>query len=217
MRGAKEKNNSDGPKERILMAASDVFIEQGFAQGTTREIARRAGANVAAISYHFGSKEQLYVFVLNYWKQRMFKKLSLDKMQDETMLPEERLKIYVRSMLETALDEKTSLWFGKMIARELMLEPSSALASFLSDDLKIVSQSLQEILWALCGEGADPESVNLCVASVLGQCTFFASNRPVLQTIFMLRPLDWENIDVFVEHIVRFTLRAIATIKADVC
>ena len=45
---------------RLLDAALDVFGLQGFEGATTRQIARDAGANLAAIVYHFGSKEALY-------------------------------------------------------------------------------------------------------------------------------------------------------------
>ena len=41
---------------RLLDAALDVFGRYGFEGATTRQIARDAGANLAAIVYHFGSQ-----------------------------------------------------------------------------------------------------------------------------------------------------------------
>ena len=41
--------------------ATDVFAELGFDGTTTREIAKRAGVNVAAMNYHWGSKEKLWL------------------------------------------------------------------------------------------------------------------------------------------------------------
>ncbi len=53
------------PRERIINAARDVFIEQGFDLATVREITLRADVNVAAINYYFGSKDELISEVLN--------------------------------------------------------------------------------------------------------------------------------------------------------
>jgi AcrR family transcriptional regulator len=52
-----------GTRERILAAAGALFAERGLRGATMREIARRAGANLASAHYHFGSKEALYLAV----------------------------------------------------------------------------------------------------------------------------------------------------------
>src|SRR6056297_1114628 len=46
-------------RERILDAAEFLFGERGFESVSLRDITGRAGANVAAVNYHFGSKEKL--------------------------------------------------------------------------------------------------------------------------------------------------------------
>jgi len=45
---------------RLLQAACNVFAEKGFRQATIAEIRRKARANIAAVNYHFGSKQALY-------------------------------------------------------------------------------------------------------------------------------------------------------------
>lgn len=45
--------------DKILQAASSLFAEQGFNDTTLRQITARAGVNLAAVNYHFGSKERL--------------------------------------------------------------------------------------------------------------------------------------------------------------
>jgi len=60
--------SSDGPERdtrlRILEAAERVFAERGFAVARTRDIAARAGVNVAQLHYYFGTKDDLYTSVL---------------------------------------------------------------------------------------------------------------------------------------------------------
>lgn len=59
-----QPTEQDSTPARLLMAAAEVFAEQGFDGTSTRDICSRAKANVAAISYHFGGKEQIFDAVL---------------------------------------------------------------------------------------------------------------------------------------------------------
>ncbi len=56
----KTEKPADPTRERILEGALDLFGERGLTGTTVRDIAARAKVNVAAISYHFGGKEELY-------------------------------------------------------------------------------------------------------------------------------------------------------------
>lgn len=51
-------NNTD-TKTRILDAAEELFAESGYQSTTLRQITAEAGVNLAAVNYHFGSKEAL--------------------------------------------------------------------------------------------------------------------------------------------------------------
>lgn len=51
-------------RERILDAAERLFAEHGFAGTSHRQITAEAGVNLAAVNYHFGSKEELFVEVV---------------------------------------------------------------------------------------------------------------------------------------------------------
>jgi AcrR family transcriptional regulator len=51
-------------RREILRAAEETFAASGFVGATTRQVAARAGVNVATLHYHFGNKERLYRAVL---------------------------------------------------------------------------------------------------------------------------------------------------------
>ena len=57
------KPRIDGQEKRqqLLLSAGEVFAARGFRNATLAEICRKARANNAAVNYHFGSKETLYV------------------------------------------------------------------------------------------------------------------------------------------------------------
>ena len=46
-------------KEKILDTAERLIGEQGYAATSLRQIIAQAGVNLAAVHYHFGSKEDL--------------------------------------------------------------------------------------------------------------------------------------------------------------
>jgi len=51
-------------KVRILDAAEALFMEHGFEATSMRALTAAAGVNLAAVNYHFGSKEELFQAVL---------------------------------------------------------------------------------------------------------------------------------------------------------
>jgi AcrR family transcriptional regulator len=50
-------------RAKLLSAALGVFAERGTDGGSMREIARRAGVNVATAYHHFGSKRELFLAI----------------------------------------------------------------------------------------------------------------------------------------------------------
>ncbi|MDB6077298.1 MAG: transcriptional regulator, TetR family, partial [Akkermansiaceae bacterium] len=51
-------------KQRLIEAAEHLFADDGFEKVSVRDITNRAGANVAAVNYHFGSREGLVEIVM---------------------------------------------------------------------------------------------------------------------------------------------------------
>ena len=52
-------------KQRIISVAERLFAEKGFAATSIREVVAEAKVNLAAVHYHFGSKEALFFEILN--------------------------------------------------------------------------------------------------------------------------------------------------------
>src|SRR5688572_4058847 len=55
---------SQDTKSRILDVAEQLFMEHGFEATSLRQLTSSAGVNLAAVNYHFGSKEDLFTAVL---------------------------------------------------------------------------------------------------------------------------------------------------------
>lgn len=52
-------------RAQILGAAEVLFAREGYANTSLRQITELAGANLAAVNYHFGSKEKLLIEILD--------------------------------------------------------------------------------------------------------------------------------------------------------
>ncbi len=63
-RPANEPLEASDTKSKILDAAEELFMEHGFEATSLRLITTAAGVNLAAVNYHFGSKEELFQAVL---------------------------------------------------------------------------------------------------------------------------------------------------------
>ena len=72
-----EKTVEVDTKSRILDAAEELFMEHGFEATSLRLITTAANVNLAAVNYHFGSKEELFQAVLT----RRLDPMNRDRMQ----------------------------------------------------------------------------------------------------------------------------------------
>ena len=59
-----DTRTSGATKDRILDAAEALFMEHGFEATSLRALTAAAGVNLAAVNYHFGTKEELFQAVL---------------------------------------------------------------------------------------------------------------------------------------------------------
>ncbi len=198
-------------EQALLRAAGEVFADRGFRSATVRDICRRAGANVAAVNYHFGGKQSLYSAVLRYAYRCALEKHPPDFGVRAGDPPEKRLRAFVRSFLRRVLDEGPCAWRGRLIARE-MVDPTGALDRLVREEIRPQADLLGSIVEELLGPGADELTVRRCGCSVMSQCVFYFTCQPVLERLFPDEPAGTAAVDRLAEHIVTFSLAALAQI-----
>ncbi len=100
-----ETARAPSTKDRILDAAERLFAEHGFAQTSLRDITAEAGVNLAAVNYHFQSKDHLIAAVfdrrigpLN--EQRL---ATLDRLEEEAAGRPLAVEDLLRAILEPVL------------------------------------------------------------------------------------------------------------------
>ena len=122
-------------KDRILHAAEELFAAQGFATTSLRQVTSRADVNIAAVNYHFGSKDNL---VNEVFRKRMdemsaqrLAALAAAKQAHPGEL-EPVLAAFVEPALAMAQDRHGGGAFIRVIARAYA-ESNDSLRKFLSD------------------------------------------------------------------------------------
>jgi AcrR family transcriptional regulator len=197
--------------DRLLQAAGEVFAEFGFRRATVRDICARAGANVAAVNYHFGDKAGLYAAVVKYGMTDAIHKYPPDMglPKDKPAPPELQLRAFIRGFLYRVLEPGPGAWHGRLMMWE-MVEPTPILGDLFAPMIRPLYQRLTGIVTELLGPGASPERVKLCCISVLSQCTFYRMGAPLLAQVQpdMVNP-STEQIEAIADHVTRVMLAAL--------
>lgn len=206
------KKTTSKTREAIMEAAGKIFAEEGYPKATVRDICRQAGANIAAINYHFGDKKGLYLAVLKHYQELSFQVYPPNLGIEKTQRPEEKLKAFIRSFLMRIMDEGRPAWFGKLLAREFT-QPTWAFDILVKETIRPSFEILTSIVAALLSKGAKEREVRLCSMSIVGQCLYFRHSHPVISRLFPGEVFGPEQIDELTEHIHLFSLRGLTKEK----
>lgn len=206
------KKTTSKTRDAIMEAAGKIFAEEGYPKATVRDICRQAGANIAAINYHFGDKKGLYLAVLKHYQELSFQTYPPNLGIEKTQRPEEKLKAFIRSFLMRIMDEGRPAWFGKLLAREFT-QPTWAFDILVKETIRPSFEILTSIVAALLSKGAKEREVRLCSMSIVGQCLYFRHSHPVISRLFPGEVFGPEQIDELTEHIHLFSLRGLTKEK----
>jgi len=198
-------------RSRLLLTAAQLFAARGFRRVTVREICRDARANVAAVNYYFGDKEQLYLAVLRSVPDAHAEKYPSGRGLNGNATAEERLRAYIESLLHRVFDPGRPGWHARIIARE-MVEPTHALDSLLEEVARPLHRELAGIVRQLLGPAANDGDVRYSVLSIMGQCVYYHQARAVIARLYPEYKNDAEDIVRLVDHITEFSLAALREI-----
>ena len=140
-------------KKNILDAAEKLFSRQGFSSTSHRVLTKEAGANLAAVNYHFGSKEELIKAVierrllpLNRWRIEKLQSVK-KRAEDEKRLPgvREVLMAFIEPTFAFRKSGKGAQNFITLIGRSFS-EPEGIVREIFLDLVRPVFQLLHDLL-----------------------------------------------------------------------
>jgi AcrR family transcriptional regulator len=173
-------------KDRILGAAEELFAQHGFAGTSLRQVTSRADVNIAAVNYHFGSKENL---VNEVFRRRMDDmtdlrlsqlKIALEKHPGEL---QPVLAAFVEPALAMSQDRHGGGAFVRVVARAYA-EKNDGLRKFLSDHYGHVLREFGKAI-ATCVPGLSKEELYWRLDFLAGALTYAMADFGLIK-----RPAD---------------------------
>ncbi|MBS0355961.1 MAG: TetR family transcriptional regulator [Proteobacteria bacterium] len=149
---AVETPNAD-TRERILDAAERLFMANGYEGTSMRQITSGAGVNLAAVNYHFGSKESLMQEVfrrrldwLNDERMRILDALERES-AGKPLKPSQIVDGFFGTLLRLADNEaRGGMTFLRLLGRTLT-EPTEFIHTFLAREYRTVVERYKEALF----------------------------------------------------------------------
>ncbi|ENO79407.1 TetR/AcrR family transcriptional regulator [Thauera sp. 63] len=155
---AERRNSPPETRDRILDAAERLFVEHGFEGTSMRMITGAANANLAAVNYHFGSKDALIqaVFRRRLTALNETRLAALDRLEVEAgeapLKPSRIVEAFFGTALALAADtEHGGNLFMRLLSRTYD-EPNAFVRQFLAEEYaEVMDRFLGALFRALPG------------------------------------------------------------------
>jgi AcrR family transcriptional regulator len=198
-------------KARLITAASELFAERGFHGTTVRDIAERAGVNLASGHYHYGSKKDLYLAVL----RAQFAEIRALLARRGAARPARELKRLSRTAVVRLLQARAHAMLdlligpppglhGTLLQRE-MIDPSEALPVIVEEFIVPMVHEMQQIV-ARLAPGLPRGAIERSVFAIMGQVLFYRFTMPATLRLWGLPSYPRGLSRQVAEHVAEFSL-----------
>lgn len=197
----------DDTRHQLMDAAGPLFAERGFRSTTVREICDIAKANQAAINYHFGDKENLYIECVRHAGQCCIARVPLPTWPDG-IPPETKLRDFIRMFLNRVAVDHVPAWHAQLVMRE-MLMPTQACAEFVKAYVRPTVGVLRGIVDEMLPASVPERNRMLIGFSIVGQMLHYRTARSVLTLLVGPETFQALDVETLTEHITAFSLAAV--------
>ncbi len=195
-------------KADLMEAARQHFLQREFKAVSVREIAQSAGVNGAMVNYYFGSKQGLYIAMV----QELMSSLeeSLAELGDEKDLSvTDFSRIYTGVLIANP-------WWPNFLAREVLFQDGETrdaivgqfASAFAPRLLKSIGSNIQDGRYR---KDLDPQ---LAMISMIGLTVFPFLAKPIFETV-LKRNLDENTVEQLIEHNINLFHHGVLEQKTD--
>jgi len=189
--------------ELLLDCAGQLFAEHGYSGTSIKMIADASKQNIAAVNYHFGTKQNLFICALKHVLSHIMQPVKTEAGESKEILSV-LLRVFIHDRCMFLLSGKAPAWYGKLIVRAGFETP------FAEDQKSIkVFKPDFEFLENLAGrikKGVDPVRARWWAYSVVGQIFFYVFGRDMIKTANPDTSFDIRTVNAISEHIYELSL-----------
>jgi TetR/AcrR family transcriptional regulator, regulator of cefoperazone and chloramphenicol sensitivity len=195
-------------KDRILYEAETLFAKRGFYAVTIREITQAARCNLAAVNYHFGNKQNLYMEVFRcLWKpraKRIQTRFESVLAAQKEMTLQGIVQAVAEAFIKGPFSDEERLRHFQLMVRE-MARPTEAFEMVVGDVIGPFQRKLAELIRPFMAREMGQVALLLYIQSIISMVIHFNFARnPVMRITG--RQYDDRFKDELVDHVVQFSL-----------
>lgn len=213
---AREKDRPGDTRDRILRAATEVFVEKGLAGARMQEIADRAEINKAMLHYYFTSKEHLYETVLVTMLSGLMTRIRV-ALETGDASAEERLRRFIEAYFDVVKEHQD---IPKLIMQDLLTAGGEVVSYFrkAAEQTGILGgfpavRLIQEGIESGSLRRVDPKQT---IVSLISLVVFYFVARPIQNALLQL---DDDDRDRFLEerkhHVVDLFLHGVLALPTQ--
>jgi AcrR family transcriptional regulator len=211
-RPARRAAHDQRTRQELLEAAGRVFAEKGFERATGKEICRLAGANAAAINYHFGGMVGLYAAVVEEAHGRLVTVAMLTEAVAGKTNARAKLEALLGLIVGALTGPGAASWAIRIVGRELTA-PSPMLAEFREKNTRERVRIFRSIVSELTGLPEDHPTVARGCVNVMAPCfLLLTADRRMIERRFPEIGLGPEGADELVQHMVDYALAGLGAV-----
>lgn len=205
---------TESTQQQLLDAAILEFSTHGYHRATVRDICARAGANVAAVNYHFTNKDGLYRATFDAMRQQSNAQnpfVQMDTQRDfhADRSASERLHLFIRTTLEHSFDEHGNRRPLAMLMIHEMLQPTEVLDYMVQQSIRRVHGAVKAMVRDLMPGRPSPKQVSMTTVSIMSQVYYLSIAKPLITRLEPALQFQVRHLDAWAKQIHGFALQAL--------
>ena len=175
-------------KDKLINSAISVFAEYGYRHGKVADIVKGADANIAAVNYHFGSKDNLFVHALRRAHKIANAAYPSKGNLVDSASAEEKVQAIARGILRRSFDQGAAGDFNRIMSKTIHV-PGSPIELILNEARSMEFDYLEKVLTDLLGTDA-PHIIQWAKSNFISLATIISKSPTGYQCFFAGEPTE---------------------------